>query len=41
VAAGAAVTGLGLIFGTWLALIGIVIVVVTATGLLFEYYVGR
>ena len=41
VAAGAAVTGLGVIFGTWLALIGLVIVVITAAGFLFEYYVGR
>lgn len=41
VAAGAGLTGLGVIFGTWLMLLGLVFVVVTATGLLFEYYVGR
>lgn len=41
VAAGAGLTGLGVIFGTWLMLLGLVLVVVTATGFLFEYYVGR
>lgn len=41
VAAGAGLIGLGVIFGTWLMLLGLVLVVVTATGFLFEYYVGR
>lgn len=41
VAAGAGLSGLGVIFGTWLLLLGLVLVVVTATGFLFEYYVGR
>ncbi len=34
------VTGLGLIFGPWLFLIGFVLVIITASGFLFEYYVG-
>ena len=40
-AAGAfTVTGLGVIFGVWLFLIGFVLVIITASGFLFEYYVG-
>ena len=40
-AAGAfTIASLGLIFGPWLFLIGFVAVLVTASGFLFEYYVG-
>lgn len=42
IAAGAAVTGAGLAFAQlWLALIGLVMVLTTVGGLLFEYYVGQ
>ncbi len=34
------VTALGTIFGAWLFLIGLGFVAITASGLLFEYYVG-
>lgn len=40
-AAGAVtITAIGLIFGPWLFLVGFVLVLITATGFLFEYYVG-
>ncbi len=35
-----AVTAIGLIFGPWLFLIGLVMVLATSMGFLFEYYVG-
>ena len=31
---------LGLVFGPWLALIGVLLIVTTSLGFLFEYYVG-
>ena len=42
IAASAAVTGLGLaFFYVWLIAIGVISVLVTVGGLLFEYYVGQ
>jgi Cytochrome c oxidase subunit IV len=41
VAIGAATTGLGLIFGIWLVMIGGVILVLGVIGLVFEYYRGE
>lgn len=41
VAAAATVVGFGAMFGLWLFITGAVLVVVTATGFVFEYYVGR
>lgn len=38
---GAALTGLGLIFGWWLVLIGAGILVVGVLGIVFEYYHGE
>ncbi len=39
-AAAFATTGLGAAFGAWLLVIGLVAVVLTATGFLMEYYLG-
>lgn len=39
-AAGFTITTLGLVFGPFLALIGLVAVLVAVSGFLFEYYVG-
>lgn len=39
-AAAFTLTTLGLLFGLWLLIIGVVVVLVTTTGFLFEYYVG-
>ena len=42
IAGSAAVTGMGLAFAQlWLAIIGIVLVLMSVGGLLFEYYVGQ
>lgn len=41
IAASLGVTMLGFIVGIWLALLGIVAVLATVTGLLFEHYVTR
>lgn len=42
IAASAAVTGAGLAFAQlWLALLGVVMILATVGGLLFEYYVGQ
>ena len=40
-AAGAAVTALGLVFGRWLVMIGVGILVFGVIGLVFEYYRGE
>ena len=39
-AAAFSTTTLGLVFGPWLFLIGFVGIIITASGFLFEYYVG-
>ncbi|MEY3278053.1 MAG: hypothetical protein RLZZ426_539 [Actinomycetota bacterium] len=41
VAAGAAITFLGLIFATWIMVIGITMLLVAVFGWLFEYYRGE
>lgn len=38
---GASVAGLGLIYGLWLAAIGVGILVIGIIGLVFEYYTGE
>ena len=40
-AAGAAVTGMGLIFGWWLVFLGVVMLGLAVIGLVFEYYRGE
>lgn len=40
-AGGASLGALGLVFGIWLIIIGVVVLFSALTGLLFEYYVGH
>lgn len=39
-AAAFSVTMLGLVFGIWMIVVGVVLIGITASGFLFEYYVG-
>lgn len=39
-AAGFALTMIGIVFGVWIVILGVVVILVSTTGFLFEYYLG-